>query len=90
MDENKYAWDSKLPLVVLVGMVTVKKAIGLAPFDLVYGIPARLPKNNLMSLYKFIQKYDEDLVDDMQERVDELMGLNEYRKKHQKGLLNCN
>ena len=36
--------------------VTMKKAIGLAPFDIVYGIQARLPQNNLMNLYKFVQK----------------------------------
>ena len=60
--------------------VTVNKAIGVAPFDIVYGIQARLPQNNLMNLYKFVQKYDEDITDDMQERMDELVGLNEHRK----------
>ena len=32
-----------------------------------------------MNLYKFIQKYDEDITNDMQERMDELVGLNEHR-----------
>ena len=43
LDDNKKAWDSKLPLVVWDDRVTVKKAIDVAPFDLVYGIHARLP-----------------------------------------------
>lgn len=59
----------------------MKKAIGVAPFDLVYGIQARMPQNNLIGLYNYIQKYDEDIIDDMQERMDELVGLTEARKE---------
>ena len=59
----------------------MKKAIGVAPFDLVYGIQARMPQNNLMGLYKFIQLYDEDITHDMQERLDELVGLVESRRE---------
>ena len=77
MGDNKKAWDSKLSLAVWANRVTVKKAIGVDPFDLVYGIHARLPQNNLMNLYKFVQKYDDDITDDMQERMDELVGLYE-------------
>ena len=33
-----------------------------------------------MSLQKFVQKYDDDIVDDMQERMNELVGLNEHRR----------
>ena len=65
LDDDKKAWDSKLPLVLWANRVTVKKAISVAPFDLVYGIHARLPQNNLMNLYKFVQKYDDDIIDDM-------------------------
>ena len=38
LDDNKKAWDSKLPLALWADRVTVKKAIGVAPFDIVYGI----------------------------------------------------
>ena len=69
-----------MSIAVWADRVTVKKAIGAAPFDLVYGINARLPQNNLMSLYKFVQKYDDDITDDMQERMDELVELYEQRK----------
>ena len=54
LDENKRAWDSKLPLAVWANRVPVKKVIGVAPFDLVYGIQARLPLNNMLNLYKFV------------------------------------
>lgn len=48
LDKNKKARDSKMKLAVWVDKVIVKKAIGCAPFDLVYGIQARLPQNNLL------------------------------------------
>lgn len=38
LDDNKKAWDSKLQLAIWADRVTIKKAIGVAPFDLVYGI----------------------------------------------------
>ena len=31
-----------------------------------------------MNLYKFVQKYDDDIIDDMQERMHELVSLNEH------------
>lgn len=34
----KKAWDSNLQLAIWVDRVKVKKAIGVSPFDLVYGI----------------------------------------------------
>ena len=47
LGENKRAQDSKLLLALWADRVSIKKAIGCAPFDLVYGIQARLPQNNL-------------------------------------------
>ena len=38
LDDNKKAWDSKLQFSIWSNRVTVKKAIGVAHFDLVYGI----------------------------------------------------
>lgn len=80
LDENKKAWDSKLSLAIWADRVTVKKALGFAPFDIGYGIQAQLPHNNLMRLHRFIQKYDDEIIDDMQERMNELVGLDEKRK----------
>ena len=34
----------------------------------------------MINLYKFFHKYDDDIIDDMQERIDELVALNEHRK----------
>ena len=76
----KKAWDSKLTLALWVDRVTEKKAIKCAPFDLVYGIHARLPQHNLIGMYKFSQLYNEDLDDDMKLRIDELIRLDEERR----------
>lgn len=65
LEKNKKAWDSKLSLGVWADRVTVKKAIGCAPFDLVYGMLSRLPQNNLMKMYKFVQTYNNDIDNDM-------------------------
>ena len=43
LNDNKKAWDSKLPLVVWADRMIVKKAIGTTPFDIVYWIWVRLP-----------------------------------------------
>ena len=65
LDDNKKAWDSKLQFSIWADRVTVKKAIGVSPFDLVYGIQARMPQNNMTGLYNFIQMYDDEIIDDM-------------------------
>lgn len=54
LEKNKKALDSKLRLVVWADKVTVEKEISCSPFNLVYGIHARLPQNNLMEMYKFV------------------------------------
>ena len=80
MGENKRAWDSKLPLALWANRVTVKKAIGCAPFDLVYGIQARFPQNNLKEMYKFVKLFEDDIVDDMQIRMDDILQLEETKR----------
>ena len=82
LGENKKAWDSKLPLALWANRVTVKRAIGCAPFDLVYGIQASLPQNNLKEMYKYIQLYEDDIVDKMQLRIDDILQLEETRREY--------
>ena len=38
LDDKKKAWDSKFKLAIWDDRVIVKKAIGVSPFDLLYGI----------------------------------------------------
>ena len=69
-----------MPLALWVDRVIVKKAIGYAPFDLIYGIQERLPQNNLSEMYKFIQAYEEDIIDEIQIRMDDILQLDETRR----------
>jgi len=43
---NKKAWDSKLKLVVWTDRVTIKKATGKSPFQLVYRVEVKMHVNN--------------------------------------------
>jgi len=47
----------------------VKKATGRSPYELVYGTAARLPVNNLLPVYKFIQENDGEVNDSMTKRI---------------------
>ena len=75
LGEKKKAWDSKFPLALWADRVTMKKEIGCAPFDLVYGIQARLPQNNLKEMYKFVQIYEDNIIDEMQLRMNDILQL---------------
>lgn len=41
--------------------ITVKKAIGKSPFELVYGTQFRMPLKNLLQVYNFIFQEDLDI-----------------------------
>lgn len=81
LEKNKKSWNSKFPLAMWDDRVTMKKEIGCAPFDLVYGIHARMPKKNLLEMYKLVQLYDDDLDDEMQLRIKDLIKLDETRRE---------
>jgi len=43
LSKNKKAWDSHLKYVVWEDIVSIKRAIGTSPFQLVYGLEAIFP-----------------------------------------------
>lgn len=73
-----------MKLALWADRVTMKRAIGCAPFDLVYGLGAILPQNNLIEMYKFIQVYDDEIDSEMQLRMDALTELDETRRDAQR------
>lgn len=81
LNEKKRAWDSKFPLALWANRVIVKKAIGCAPFDLICGTQARILQNNLGGMYKFIQKYDDEIVHEMQVRMDDILQLEQTKRE---------
>ncbi|XP_059078095.1 uncharacterized protein LOC131876669 [Cryptomeria japonica] len=60
--------------------ITVKKAIGTSPFELVYGSKERMPINNMLPMYKFIHENDLEILDLLEERMEILAKLDESRE----------
>ncbi|XP_059068440.1 uncharacterized protein LOC131858959 [Cryptomeria japonica] len=67
--------------------ITIKKAIGTSPFEMVYGSKARMQINNLLPVYKFIHENDLEMSDPLEERMEILAELDESREDaHRKNL----
>jgi hypothetical protein len=60
VEENKKSWDSKLKYAVWVDRITTKTSTGKTPFELVYGLEAKLPVNLQIPILQFVQRYDTD------------------------------
>lgn len=59
--------------------MTVKRAIGTSPFELVYGVKARLPVNNLLPVYQFLQIEELEMSEPIEERMIQLVELDKIR-----------
>lgn len=84
LDIKKKAWDSKLKLALWADRIMVKKATRKSPFELVYGVEARISMHNLLLIYKFILKEGMDIPEPMEERMEKLAKLDEIRTWAQK------
>jgi transposase InsO family protein len=58
--ENKKSWDSKIKYAVWVDRITKKTSTGKTPFELVYGLEAKLPMNLQIPILRFSQTYTTD------------------------------
>ncbi|XP_059065681.1 uncharacterized protein LOC131857329 [Cryptomeria japonica] len=87
LDAKKKALDSKLRISLWANRLTVKRATGKTPFELVYRTDVGLPVKNLLPIYKFIQDHDNDILDPMQERIMQVTKLEKKRRDgHKKNL----
>ncbi|XP_057827098.2 uncharacterized protein LOC131038627 [Cryptomeria japonica] len=77
LEKNKNAQDSKLKAAIWANRITVKKAIGKSPFELVYGTQVKLPMNNFFPVYKYIQENEWDIPEPMEERMEQFVELDE-------------
>jgi hypothetical protein len=55
--ENKKAWDSKIKYALWADRITTKTSTGKTPFELVYGLEAKLPVNLQILILGFAQQY---------------------------------
>jgi transposase InsO family protein len=57
LEDKKKAWDSKLKFSLWADRVTVKRSLGLSPFELVYGFEAVFPSQLALPMEKLFQDY---------------------------------
>jgi hypothetical protein len=74
--ENKKSWDSKIKYAVWADRITMKTSMGKTPFELVYGLEAKLPVNLQIPILRFAQQYDTD-AEAIQGRINQLIELDE-------------
>jgi hypothetical protein len=79
VEENKKSWDSKLKYAVWADRITIKTSIGKTPFELVYGLEAKLPMNLQIPILRFVQQYDTD-AEAIQGRINQLIELDKTRR----------
>jgi hypothetical protein len=71
LEDNKKAWDSKLKFSLWDDIVTTKRALGVSPFQLVYGVEAIFLSQLALPVEKFFQDYQGE-PDDMIRRIQQL------------------
>jgi hypothetical protein len=77
--ENKRSWDSKLKYALWADRITTKTSTGRTPFELVYGLEAKLPVNLQIPILRFSQQYTTD-GEAIQGRINQLIELDESRR----------
>ena len=55
--ENKRSWDSKIKHALWAAIITKKATRGKSPFELVYGLEARLPVHLRLPTYGLVQEF---------------------------------
>ena len=77
--ENKKSWDSKIKYAVWADRITTKTSTRKTPFELVYGLEAKLPVNLKIPILRFAQQYTTD-AEAIQGRINQLIELDETRR----------
>jgi hypothetical protein len=78
--DNKKAWDSKLKFTLWADRVKTKSALGLFPFQLVYGFEAIFPSQLALPVEKLFQDYQGES-DDMIRRIQQLVEVQQTREQ---------
>ncbi|XP_057827312.2 uncharacterized protein LOC131038778 [Cryptomeria japonica] len=79
LEKNKRARDSKLKMALWADRITIKKAIGTSPFEIVYGSKASIPVNSMLLVYKFSYENDLKILDPLRLRMEQLAELDEAK-----------
>jgi len=58
LQENKKAWHNKLTLALWANRVSTKRALGMSPFEVVYGVDVVFPSSLGKPVVKLLQEED--------------------------------
>ena len=75
LEENKRAWHTKLKHALWADRISIKRAIGMSPFQLVYGTEVIFPVSLGLPVMKLLQEHDEE-PNRMQRRTNKIIELN--------------
>jgi hypothetical protein len=78
--ENKKSWDSKIKHALWADRITKKAATGKSPFELVYGLEARLPVHLRLPTYGSVEDFSTEQ-DAFQNRINQVIELDEIRRR---------
>ena len=80
LEDNKIAWHTKLKYDLWADRINTKRAIGMPPFQLIYGAEVFFPTSLGVSVMNLLQE-QQDEPNHVQRRINEIIELNELRDK---------
>ena len=80
LEDNKKAWHTKLKYALWAGRIRTKRAIGMLPFQLVYGVEVIFPASLGVPVMKLLRD-PLDQPNPIQRRISQIIELNEVRDK---------
>jgi len=80
LEENKKNWHKKLVNALWTDRVSIKRSIGMSPYELVYGMEARFPSSLGISTIKLLQEIQAE-PNDIQRRINQTIHLQQTREQ---------
>ena len=80
MEENKKSWHNKLVHALWADRLTVKKSIGMSPYQLVYGADAIFPTSLGIPIMNLIQEVQSE-EDGMTRRINQIVQLQQTKEE---------
>eukprot|EP00253_Pinus_taeda_P030845 PITA_30845 len=80
LEENKKNWHRKLTNAPWADKISIKKSIGMSPYEVVYGMEAKFPSSLGIPTIKLLQEIQAE-PNDMQRRVNQTVHLQQTREQ---------
>ena len=80
LQDNKRVWHTKLKYALWDDIISTKRAIGMSPFQLVYGVEGVFPISLGVSIMRLLQEQQNE-PNHVQRRINQIIELNGLRDK---------